>query len=76
MVTDLPPRRPRRGGRNLTTGGPDGTSPVVQARLPRQTHTALCAAADRLGLTVSEALRDAVEGWLAARGQAPAQHRD
>lgn len=67
-----PSEQSRRGGRNLSTGGPDGDSPTVQARLHRHVHVEFCAACDRLGITLSDALRAAIDAWLdAVRDQTP-----
>ena len=67
----LPPYRSRRGGQNLTTGGPDGQSPVVRARLTADTHTRLAAVCEQRGISVSHAVREAIATWLDAQSPPP-----
>ena len=64
--------QPKRGGRRAGAGRPRAGTVQIATRAPGELVARLDAVCDELGIDRSEAMRDALADWIAARDKGAA----
>lgn len=68
---DLSSWMPRRGRPSLSSGAPGVHAPRLATRVPQRLHDDVVFYAAKDGKTVSEVMRDLLEGYVRGRSKAP-----